>query len=175
MTQNITTAQQAQRRAEQMRAKAYQDMLILNEGNKPRVYKDTKGNRSIGIGFNLEDKANQRFLKSINVDINELFNGRALTENETRVLYNHSLTQAYKDAMKFDKGFSKRPESVKMALVDMSFNLGLTKLNEFKKMKEALKNDDYKTAAAEAKDSNWFKQVKSRGPRTVDLIKRAAQ
>jgi hypothetical protein len=31
MTQNITTAQQAQRRADQMRAKAYQDMLILNE------------------------------------------------------------------------------------------------------------------------------------------------
>jgi hypothetical protein len=76
MAQNLTTAQQAQRRADQMRSKAYQDMLILNEGNKPQVYKDTKGNRSIGIGFNLEDKANQRFLKSINVDINELFKGR---------------------------------------------------------------------------------------------------
>ena len=52
----------------------------------------------------------------------------------------------------------------------MSFNLGLTGLRKFKKMKAALDNDDYRTAAAEAKDSKWFKQVKSRGPRTVGLF-----
>jgi hypothetical protein len=39
-------------------------------------------------------------------------------------------------------------------------------------MKEALQNDDYITAAAEAQDSNWFNQVKNRGPRTVSLFKK---
>jgi hypothetical protein len=37
-------------------------------------------------------------------------------------------------------------------------------------MKEALQKDDYRTAAVEAQDSDWFKQVKTRGPRTVSLF-----
>ena len=175
MPSNMTPQQYAQKRADEKRAQDYYQMLELNEGNKPQVYKDTKGNRTIGIGFNLEDASNRRFLKEQGIDINELTAGRKLTERETKILYNHSLTKAYKDAMKYDKGFSRRPENVKKALVDMSFNLGLTKLNEFKKMKEALQKNDYATAADEAKDSNWFKQVKTRGPRTVELIRSAAR
>jgi len=166
----MTPQELSQRRVKDMRAKAYYDMLALNEGVKPNVYKDSKGHRTIGIGFNLEDKANRKFLKEQGIDINELFNGRELSDKEIKTLYNHSLSQAYTDARKFDPKFDKRPEGVKMALTDMSFNLGLTKLNEFEKMKEALRNDDYKTAAAEAQDSNWFKQVKTRGPRTVSLF-----
>jgi len=172
---NMTPQQYAQKRADEKRAQDYYQMLELNEGNKPQVYKDTKGNRTIGIGFNLEDASNRRFLKEQGIDINELTAGRKLTKQETKILYNHSLTKAYKDAMKYDKGFSRRPENVKKALVDMSFNLGLTKLNKFKKMKEALQKNDYATAADEAKDSNWFKQVKTRGPRTVELIRSAAR
>lgn len=170
MPDNLSTKQQAVRRAQDMRAKSYYDMIKLNEGVRSKVYRDSEGNRTIGIGFNLEDGANRRFLKQKGIDINELFRGRELSDKEIKTLYNKSLSQAYTDAMKFDSKFNKRPENVKKALTDMSFNLGLTKLNTFKKMKEALQNDDYRTAAAEAKDSNWFKQVKSRGPRTVALF-----
>tara|TARA_R110000787_G_scaffold71094_2_gene158223 strand:+ start:2745 stop:3251 length:507 start_codon:yes stop_codon:yes gene_type:complete len=160
----------SQRRAKQLRAKAYYDMIALNEGYKTQVYEDDKGNRTIGIGFNLEDKANQKLLNQQGIDINELFKGRELNDKEIKTLYNHSLSQAYADARKFDPKFDKRSEGVKMALTDMSFNLGLTKLNKFKNMKEALQNDDYRTAAIEAQDSNWFNQVKDRGPRTVSLF-----
>lgn len=168
----MTTEELSRRRAKELRAKAYYDMIALNEGYKTQVYKDDKGNRTIGIGFNLEDKANQKFLNQQGIDINELFKGRELNDKEIKTLYNQSLSQAYADARKFDQKFDKRPEGVKMALTDMSFNLGLTKLNKFKKMKEALQNDDYRTAAAEAQDSNWFNQVKNRGPRTVSLFKK---
>jgi lysozyme len=168
----MTTEELSRRRAKELRAKAYYDMIALNEGYKTQVYDDKEGNRTIGIGFNLEDKANQKFLKQQGIDINELFKGRELNDKEIKTLYNHSLSQAYADARKFDSKFDKRPEGVKMALTDMSFNLGLTKLNKFKNMKEALQNDDYITAAAEAQDSNWFNQVKNRGPRTVSLFKK---
>lgn len=170
MADNITPSQQARRRAQDIRSKNYYDMIALNEGVKPEVYEDSEGNRTVGIGFNLEDAANKRFLKQKGIDINEIFRGRPLSDKEIKTLYNHSLTQAYSDARKFDPKFDKRPENVKMALTDMSFNLGLTGLRKFKKMKAALDNDDYRTAAAEAKDSKWFKQVKSRGPRTVGLF-----
>jgi len=166
----MTPQELSQRRVKELRAKAYYDMIAQNEGVKPNVYKDSKGNRTIGIGFNLEDKANRKFLKEQGININELFNGRELNDKEIKTLYNQSLSQAYTDARKFDPKFDKRPEGVKMALTDMSFNLGLTKLNEFEKMKEALQKDDYRTAAVEAQDSDWFKQMKTRGPRTVSLF-----
>lgn len=175
MADNKTPQQLAQQRVREQRSQSYYDMLSLNEGNKPKVYKDSKGNRTIGIGFNLEDAANRKFLKREGIDINELFDGRKLSENETRTLYNHSLTQAFKDAQSYDPNFAKRPEAVKMTLVDMAFNLGLTRLNKFVDMKAGLKNNDYNVAADEMVDSNWYKQVKSRGPRMVQVMRSAAK
>ena len=171
----MTPGEYANRRAKDLRAKEYYDMIALNEGVKPKVYRDSKGHRTIGVGFNLEDAGNRRMLKKEGININELFKGRELDKREIKTLYNHSLTQAFNDAQKFDKGFAKRPESVKKAIVDMSFNLGLTKLNKFKKMREGLEANDYSTAADEMVDSEWFKQIKSRGPRTVGLMRSAAK
>ena len=167
---NVSVMEQGIRRAKELRAQDYYKMISLNEGVKPKVYKDSKGHRTIGVGFNLEDGGNRKILKKEGIDINELFDGRELSENEVKTLYNYSLTQAFNDAQKFDKNFAKRPEKVKKAIVDMSFNLGLPRLNKFKKMREGLEVDDYSKAADEMVDSEWYKDVKSRGPRTVDLI-----
>lgn len=172
---NVSVMEQGIRRAKDLRAKDYYNMIALNEGVKPKVYKDSKGHRTIGIGFNLEDGGNRRILKKEGIDINELFNGRALSDKEIKTLYNYSLTQAFNDAQKFDKNFAKRPENVKKAIVDMSFNLGLPKLNKFKKMREGLEVDDYSKAADEMVDSEWYKDVKSRGPRTVNLMRSSAK
>jgi lysozyme len=175
MADNQSTQQFAQQRVREQRANNFYDMFVLNEGNKPQVYKDSKGNRTIGIGFNLEDAGNRKFLKESGIDINELFNGRKLTDRETKTLYNRSLTQAFKDAQSYDPNFAKRPEAVKMTLVDMAFNLGLTKLNKFEKMKAGLMNNDYNVAADEMIDSKWYKQVKSRGPRMVQVMRSAVK
>ena len=175
MADNQSTQQLAAKRVREQRSQNYFNMLSLNEGNKPKVYKDTKGKRTIGIGFNLEEPANRKILKKEGIDINELFAGRELTDKETKTLYNYSLTQAFKDAQSYDPNFAKRPEAVKMTLVDMAFNLGLTKLNKFEKMKTGLMNNDYNMAADEMVDSNWYKQVKSRGPRMVNVMRSAAK
>jgi hypothetical protein len=42
-------------------------------------------------------------------------------------------------------------------------------------MRKGLEANDYNVAADEMVDSNWFKQIKSRGPRTVGLMRSAAQ
>ena len=101
MADNKTPSQLAQQRVREQRSQNYFNMLSLNEGNKPKVYKDSKGNRTIGIGFNLEDAGNRKFLKQQGIDINELFAGRELTDRETKTLYNYSLTQAFKDAQSY--------------------------------------------------------------------------
>ena len=87
MADNMTAQQFGNQRVKDQRAKNYFDMFVLNEGNKSKVYKDSKGNRTIGIGFNLEDASNRRFLKQQGIDINELFAGRELTDKETKTLY----------------------------------------------------------------------------------------
>jgi len=175
MADNKTPTELANRRVQEQRAENYFNMLKLNEGNKPKVYEDSKGNRTIGIGFNLEDEGNRKFLKQEGININELFQGRELSDKETKTLYNHSLRQAFADAQKFDPDLAKRPEAARMAIVDMAFNLGLTRLNKFKKMKAGLMNNDYQTAADEMVDSKWYKQVKSRGPRMVDVMRSASR
>jgi GH24 family phage-related lysozyme (muramidase) len=67
-----------------------------------------------------------------------------------------------------------------MGLVDMAFNMGLTKLKKFVDMKKGLDANDYTTVAKEAKDSDWFRQHQvlagqrdHRGKRTVALFKKA--
>ena len=175
MADNKTPTELANRRVKEQRSENYFNMFKLNEGNKPKVYEDSKGNRTIGVGFNLEDEGNRKFLKQEGIDIDELFQGRKLSDKETRILYNHSLRQAFADAQKFDPDLAKRPEAARMAIVDMAFNLGLTRLNKFKKMKAGLMNNDYQTAADEMVDSNWYKQVKSRGPRMVNVMRSASK
>tara|TARA_R100000353_G_scaffold84859_1_gene63313 strand:+ start:4387 stop:4914 length:528 start_codon:yes stop_codon:yes gene_type:complete len=175
MADNKTPSQFANQRIKDLRAQSYFNMLSLNEGNKPRVYEDSEGNRTIGIGFNLEDEGNRRFLEEEGIDIDELFDGRELSDRETKILYNHSLRQAFEDAQKFDPNLAQRPEAARMAIVDMAFNLGLTRLNKFKKMKAGLMNNDYQTAADEMVDSKWYKQVKSRGPRMVNVMRSASK
>ena len=169
---------------QQARAQAYYKMLSTNEGDRDYIYPDTskKPQPTTGIGFNLNADHNQKFLKDNNIDKqslrvvdkdgNTIREGRNLTENEKLLMYNHSLRQAFKDARLYDPRFDQRPESVQMGLVDMAF-MGLTKLKKFVKMKKGLDANDYYTVAKEAKDSDWFKQVKSRGPRTVALFEKA--
>jgi lysozyme len=152
------------------------EMIGVNEGVRPKAYKDTAGNMSIGVGFNLEDKTNQPILDSLGLNRDELKSGkRELTDKEISALYSYSMSRAVEDLKKFDPNIKSRPKGVQMALIDMSFNLGYSKLSTFKKMKAALEKNDYSTAADEMVDSKWYKQVKTRGPRTVKLMRSAAE
>jgi len=166
----MTPAEYAISRVKDKRAKEYFSMMVENEGYRPKVYRDSKGNPTVGVGLSLKEPMNQRFLREEGIDLQEVLRGKPLSDKQIKSLYNRSLTQAFKDAQQYDPGFARRPEPVKKALVDMSFNLGLTKLQKFEKMKEGLDVDDYSKVAREMVDSDWYKDVKSRGPRTVGLV-----
>lgn len=62
------------------------------------------------------------------------------------------------------------PDEVYNILLNMTFNLGEKGISKFKKMWAAVEVSDWKTAAAEMKDSKWFKQVKNRAVRLVDRM-----
>lgn len=54
------------------------------------------------------------------------------------------------------------PDIAQLIMLDMSFNLGLTRLRKFKKFLTALEAHDWKTASVEMLDSLWARQVKRR-------------
>ena len=66
--------------------------------------------------------------------------------------------------------WSDLPKVVRYALADMCFNLGISRLLQFKRMIQALRDHNFELAAFEARDSLWFKQVKRRGVTITNMI-----
>ena len=146
--------------------------LVKHEGYKKHIYKDTKGIPTIGIGFNLNDKNNQRILAKYGISNHELRNG--LSDMEIRQLYNDTVQIAIKNAKHFAPNFDSLPSNAQLALIDLSFNLGANKLNEFKNLKHAVANKNFHAAAAALKDSKWYRQVGNRGIDLVNQLKNAS-
>jgi len=123
----------------------FKDWIRRGEGYDNMPYIDTAGKLTIGYGRNLQD------------------NGISLEEAE--FMLDNDIKRALADVE--DKEWYKdQPEGVQRALVNMSFNLGLTRLLTFKKMIAALLEKDYAKAAREALDSKWAHQV---GDRAKDI------
>ena len=68
--------------------------------------------------------------------------------------------------------FDDLSEEVQEVLVNMCFNLGVTRLMKFKKMFEAIEESDWSRAADEALDSKWARQVGNRAEELAGVLRR---
>ena len=127
------------------------DQLIRHEGIRLKPYKCPAGKLTIGIGRNIED------------------NG--ITEAEAIILLMNDIGRCQWEV---DTAF---PWSVKLdkprynVLVNMCFNMGISRLSSFRKMLAALKERDYNEASIEGLDSRWAKQVGKRAVELMQIIK----
>ena len=124
------------------------DDLMKHEGLRLKPYKDTEGVLTIGYGHNLEE--------GISKDT-----ARYILEED---IFNHALE--LKEAFPVIMELSTVRRDV---LINMAFNLGVSRLRKFKKMWEALYIEKYSVAADEMLDSKWARQV---GNRAVELADR---
>jgi len=127
------------------------DMLILHEGKRHHVYECSSGKLTIGVGRNLEDLG--------------------LTDGEIDFLLRNDLMRVQAELLQSVPCFRRLSETRQDVLIDMCFNLGISRLMQFQKMLTALEIGDYMEAAAEMLDSRWAKQV---GIRAVRLAKMMA-
>ena len=66
---------------------------------------------------------------------------------------------------------SKNLDPVRHAvLMDMLFNLGLRRLQGFRKFLAAMSRRDWTKAAIEMEDSLWYRQVKTRAARLQQMV-----
>jgi lysozyme len=127
------------------------EQIKIDEGFRGKPYKCTAGKVTIGFGRNLDDNP--------------------LTRAEAEFLLNNDLKKVAKQASRF--GFYQKLNTTRRAvIINMIFNLGLSRFSQFKKMISALESNDYAEAATQMLDSKWAKQV---GDRAIRLSKEMRQ
>ena len=142
-----------------------QKQLEIDEGRIEHIYEDSEGYLTFGIGH-LVKEDDPEFGSP---------EGTPVTPERVDAAFQADLNQAIGD---LDKWLSQcgdscdnYPGEVKEILVNMLFNLGLTRLNGFKNFKKAVCAKDWNTAADEMVDSTWYNQVGNRAKRLVERMR----
>lgn len=143
-----------------------------HEGYRPQVYIDTVGKPTVGIGLNLKREDAPALVTSAGANYNAVLSGQQkLTDEQIKAIFKSTLAIAYADAKKFMPNFDYLPKNLKLVILDLSFNMGYTRLSKFIKFKEALLVKDYNAAARELMNSKWATQVGNRVNSVVSLLK----
>lgn len=128
--------------------------LKTDEGYRQYPYKDTVGKLTIGYGRNLDD-----------VGIPVL---------EAEFLLQNDVLRAAEDLERSFPWATKLDPVRQAVLVNMVFNLGITRFSGFKKTLAAVERAEYEKAAAEMLDSRWAKQVGNRALRLSEAMRDGA-
>ena len=142
------------------------------EGRRHACYKDSEGIPTIGVGVNLVEPRNEKRVEVLGRVVGNLTAGREeLTDREIDWLLDGDIELAVQDAQALFANFDELDEARRIVLVDMAFNLGRHRLASFKRMRAAVLESRFDEAADEMVDSRWYRQVKRRGVRNVEVMR----
>lgn len=120
------------------------------EGLNLMPYQCPGGHLTIGYGHNLEN---------------------GISKEVAEFMLKQDLATAQLAVSKKFPWWNSLDEVRQFVLVDMCFNMGLSKLCTFKKMLSAMERGDYHTAANEALASKWAVQVSRRARELANMLK----
>ena len=135
--------------------------LKIDEGCKYEIYLDHLGLPTFGIGH-LVTERDPEYQKEVGtvvdeIRVNEVFEQDiGVTIDECKILF---------------VDWSNLPEEVKLITANMMFNMGRPRLSKFKKMIQAIKDEDWVEAGNQMKDSRWYKQVTNRADRLISRMR----
>jgi lysozyme len=147
--------------------------LRLHEGLELRVYKDSLGIDTIGIGRNLEGRGiSKAELDHMDFPSIDAVYEHGITEADAYYLASNDIA-IVEDELARAKPCVYDLDAVRQLIVmDMAFNMGVPRLCKFKKMWAGIEAGDFHTASVEMLDSRWAKQVKSRAVKLSDAMKK---
>ena len=128
-------------------------MLKLHGGVRNHVYVCTAGYETIGVGRNISES------------------GLGLTDEEINILLMNDIERVKKELSSSFSWFVDLDEVRQNAIIDMCFNLGLSRLNQFVKALDGMAAKDYDKAADEFMDSRWSQQVGQRAVTITEMIR----
>ena len=136
--------------------------IAHHEGVVLKVYKDSLGIDTIGIGRNLEHRGIEDLeLAHIEKTMSEIYEN-GITEQDAYFLAHRDIEIVEKELLASRPVVEELDNIRQRVLVDMAFNMGIPRLNRFYRMWSAINELDFKSAAVEMLDSLWARQVKSR-------------
>ncbi len=122
-----------------------QSQLIRDEGVRLKIYQDTVGKWTIGVGRNLSDDG--------------------ISQSEAMMLLSNDIAATGK-ALQTAIPWSMALDDVRLgALTNMAFNMGVGGLLQFKNFLAAMQQGNWTEARDQMLDSKWAEQVGSRAQR----------
>ena len=131
------------------------EMLRKHESVETHAYKCNANKTTIGVGRNIDKNG-----------------GIGLSQREIDYLLANDIKRVEAELSQAFSWYDDLNDPRKDAMMDMCFNMGLPRLKKFKKSLAAMALGDYKTAAAEFRDSKWAKKdVGQRAITVTDIIR----
>jgi lysozyme len=134
--------------------KKLREMIKRHEGVETHAYQCSQNKTTIGVGRNIDPDG-----------------GIGLSEAEIDYLLNNDINRCIGELSGF-VWFPDLSEARQNAIIDMVFNLGITRFKGFKKAINAMSKSDFNTAADEFYDSRWAVQVGRRAIEVCEMIRK---
>ena len=125
-------------------------MLERDEGRKNKMYLDSVGAWTIGIGHNLRD--------------------RPISDHAVDVIFEDDIADTERELVAALPWVTDLDPVRYCVLMNMSYNLGVAGLLEFRQMLAAVQAKDWDKAADAMIDSKWADQVGARATRLERLM-----
>jgi lysozyme len=132
-------------------------MLKMHEGVETHAYQCSANKITIGVGRNVDP-----------VD------GLGLSQDEIEYLLKNDIDRVRVELGDEYEWFDDLVPARQDAMIDISFNLGATRLRKFKKALKAMADEDYEKAANEFMDSRWSEQVGRRAYTVTQMIRKGS-
>ena len=131
-----------------------------DEGCKYEIYLDHLGLPTFGIGH-LVTEWDEEYQKPV---------GTKISEDRVNSCFEKDVHVTIEECRKLYDNFEQIPLEARYILCNMMFNMGRPRLSKFKRMNEAIANEDWFEAAVQMEDSRWHKQVTNRANRLIERM-----
>ena len=134
-----------------MNLEAIRNRLVLEEGLKLKPYQCTANKLTIGVGRNIEDRgiSNETAMQMLDEDIDIMVN--ELRQNLS--------------------WFDKQNDAIQGVLIDLCFNMGISRLLMFVQTLKLIEQGQYAMAADELLDSKYAAMLPARSKRNAELLR----
>lgn len=145
--------------AKDFNMKAFECQIKIHEGVKNKVYLDTLGLPTAGIGHLLRT--------------NEMMPvGTPVSDEQISRWFQADSATSIKDAQAFVgmETWAKLSDNRKRAVADLAYNMGGPRLGQFKNLRAAIQKEDWAAAGNSLRNSKWYTQVGRRGPAVTSQL-----
>ena len=130
------------------------DTLKRHEGVRSHAYKCSENMITVGVGRNLDENG-----------------GIGLSDDEIEYLLMNDIERCDAELRAAYDWYENLKKPRRDAMINLCFNLGLTRLRGFVKALEAMSREQFDVAADEFMDSRWAEQVGDRAIEVTELIR----